>query len=99
MAILPPASLVIPMLSIGKMIGEEDLDTYNTCIMPSLIEAFGQVALEAASCNVPTVIFGDTGVEDIIDHKINGYIAKYKSSDDLYEGINILSNGTNWFII
>ena len=40
MAILPPASLVIPMLSIGKMIGEEDLDTYNTCIMPSLIDFY-----------------------------------------------------------
>ena len=54
--------------------------------MPSLIEAFGQVALEAA-CNVPSVIFGNTGIEEIIDHKINGYVAKYKSSDDLYEGI------------
>ena len=65
----------------------EIYSSVDLVIMPSLIEAFGQVALEAASCNVPSVIFGNTGIEEIIDHKINGYVAKYKSSDDLYEGI------------
>jgi SCY1-like protein 1 len=40
MAILPAASLVVPMLGIGKMIGVEDLDTYSTCVMPTLIEFY-----------------------------------------------------------
>ncbi len=75
-----------------NLYGDKDklLEIYSSVdivVMPSLIEAFGQVALEAASCNVPSVIFSDTGIEEIIDHKINGYVAKYKSSDDLYEGI------------
>ena len=44
--------------------------------MPSRIEAFGQVALEAGSCSLPTISFRNTGVEDIVDHKKNGYLAK-----------------------
>ena len=35
-------------------------------VVPSLVEAFGQVALEAASCNLPTVAFNDTGLSEII---------------------------------
>ncbi len=57
-------------------------------VMPSLFEAFGQVALEAAACNVPTVGFEKTGLEEIILHKKNGYLSEYMNSDDLYEGIN-----------
>ena len=40
MATLPPSNLVVPMLSIGKMINNDDLDTYNTCVMPSLVEFY-----------------------------------------------------------
>lgn len=84
----------------NNLFGDKDklIEIYSSVdlvVMPSLIEAFGQVALEAASCNVPSVIFGNTGLEEIIDHKINGYIAKYKSSDDLYEGINWCLDNNN----
>ena len=84
----------------NNLFGDKDklIEIYSSVdlvVMPSLIEAFGQVALEAASCNVPSVIFGNTGLEEIIDHKINGYIAKYKSSDDLYEGINRCLDNNN----
>tara|TARA_B100001964_G_C14213064_1_gene591403 strand:- start:602 stop:1828 length:1227 start_codon:yes stop_codon:yes gene_type:complete len=57
-------------------------------VIPSLIEAFGQVALEAASCNVPTVAFKNTGVTEIIEHKKNGYLAEFNNSEDLFNGIN-----------
>ncbi len=69
---------------------EDLMEIYSSVdlvIMPSLIEAFGQVALEAAACNVPTVGFDNTGIKEIITHKKNGYIAEYKNSEDLYEGI------------
>lgn len=57
-------------------------------IIPSLYEAFGLVSLEAAACNVPSVIFNNTGLTDIIKHKKTGYIAKYKNYNDLAKGIN-----------
>ena len=64
---------------------------YNSAdllVAPSIQEAFGLVCLEAAACNTPSVIFDDNGLEDLIDHKINGYIVKKKNIHDLGRGIN-----------
>jgi glycosyltransferase involved in cell wall biosynthesis len=44
-------------------------------------------SLENIMCATPVVIFDNGGTVDFVDHKINGYIAKYKSSEDLAEGI------------
>lgn len=67
---------------------------YSACdilIMPSRLEAFGQVALEAGSCALPCVSFKNTGVEDIINHKDDGYLAEYLDIEDLTKGINLLN--------
>lgn len=56
-------------------------------VAPSILESFGQVVVEAASCNVPAVIFDNTGLADIVEHKKTGYIAKYKNYKDLANGI------------
>ena len=72
---------------------------YSACdliLAPSSLEAFGQVALEGASCGIPTVAFNETGITDIIEHKYNGYLSKYMDQDDFNEGINwILQNIKN----
>tara|TARA_Y100000816_G_scaffold287950_1_gene271593 strand:+ start:883 stop:2088 length:1206 start_codon:yes stop_codon:yes gene_type:complete len=57
-------------------------------IVPSTHEAFGLVSIEAAACNTPAIVFNDTGLEDPIKHKVNGYVAKYKDVKDLGKGIN-----------
>lgn len=67
---------------------------YSACdilIMPSRMEAFGQVALEAGSCSLPCVSFKNTGVEDIIKHNDDGYLADYLNIEDLTRGINLLN--------
>ena len=67
---------------------------YSACdilIMPSRLEAFGQVALEAGSCALPCVSFKNTGVEDIINHNDDGYLADYLDIEDLTKGINLLN--------
>jgi|TARA_B100001964_G_C14239550_1_gene604270 glycosyltransferase involved in cell wall biosynthesis len=56
-------------------------------VVPSRQEAFGQVATEAGSCETPSIVFKNTGLEDIVDHKINGYLANYLSFEDLASGI------------
>jgi len=53
----------------------------------SYYETFGQTLIEAMSCGAIPVAFNNSGVKDIIDHKINGYLAKYKSAEDLANGI------------
>jgi glycosyltransferase involved in cell wall biosynthesis len=64
-------------------------------IMPSIVEAFGQVALEAAACNVPTLAFNNTGLQEIIKHKTNGYLADYLNEEDLSYGFNWCLNDEN----
>ena len=56
-------------------------------LMPSTLEAFGQTAIEAGSCNIPTVGFMNTGVQDSITHKKTGYIAKFSDIKDFSKGI------------
>ncbi len=56
-------------------------------VMPSLMESFGQIYIEAGICGLPCVAFKNTAAEDIVKHKFNGYLAKFKSSKDLANGI------------
>lgn len=63
-----------------------------TCT-PSLYETFGLVAAESMSCETPVLAFNNSGITDVVDHLKNGYLAEYKSSDDLAKGIKwILEN-------
>ena len=44
-------------------------NSMDLLILPSKLEAFGQVASEAILCGTPVIGFKDTGLEDIILHK------------------------------
>lgn len=56
-------------------------------LVPSVEEGFGQTALEAMSCGTPVIAFDGTGVCDLIAHKVNGYIARHKNTEDIAAGI------------
>jgi glycosyltransferase involved in cell wall biosynthesis len=56
-------------------------------VVPSYYETFGQTITESMACGCPSVSFNNSGQTDIIDHKVNGYLAKYKNSEDLATGI------------
>ena len=75
----------------GKLNDEYSLALYysavNIFVGPSLEEAFGMVYSEAMACSTPCVAFDYSGPKDIINHKQNGYLAEYKSIDDLAQGI------------
>ncbi len=59
-------------------------------VMPSLEEAFGKVAMESMACGTPVVCFDDSGPADIVDHRLNGYLARYDDVADLAAGIAFL---------
>ena len=59
----------------------------DVMVVPSTEESFGKTAAEAMACGVPVVGFADTGLADIIDHRVSGYLARHASAGDLAEGI------------
>ncbi len=65
---------------------------YSACdifMFSSLAENMPLVVLEAMSCGTCVVSFDVGGVKEIINHKRNGYLAKYKSADDLFIGLKM----------
>lgn len=59
----------------------------DVMVVPSLQESFGQTASEALACGTPVVAFNATGLKDIVDHQVNGYLARPYDSTDLAGGI------------
>ena len=76
---------------LGYIVDTDALVTlYNLAdvmVVPSLTEVFGQTASEALACSTPVVCFKTTGIQEVVDHKINGYQAAFEDSDDLATGI------------
>lgn len=62
----------------------------DVMIVPSTQEAFGQTALEAMACATPVVAFSNSGLKDIVNHKINGYLAKAFDIADFARGIEFI---------
>lgn len=56
-------------------------------ISTSRMEAFGKTVAEAMACGTPAVCFDETGSADIVDHKLNGYLAEPFKADDIIAGI------------
>lgn len=59
----------------------------DVMIVPSIQESFGQTASEALACGTPVVAFDATGLKDIVDHQISGYLVKPYCIEDLSQGI------------
>jgi glycosyltransferase involved in cell wall biosynthesis len=67
----------------------------DVTIVPSLQENLSNVILESLSCGTPVVGFKIGGNSDMIEHKINGYLAEPYQSDDLAYGIAWILNNEN----
>lgn len=76
---------------LGKL--RDDLSTvitYNASdvfIAPSLADNLPTTVMESLCCGTPVVGFNVGGIPDMISHKVNGYLAKYKDAEDLSTGI------------
>ncbi len=65
-------------------------------VAPSLMDAFGKTLAEAMACGTPVVCFDATGPKDIVDHKLNGYLAKPFDTSDLACGIEWVLNALDY---
>lgn len=79
------------MLSLGYVSDERKIASIYSAsdlfVLPSLSENLPNTIMESMACGVPCVGFNVGGIPEMIDHKKNGYVAQYKSSDDLAEGL------------
>lgn len=61
---------------------------------PSRMESFCQIAAESNSCGTPVVAFDNSGITEIVKHKVTGYLAKAFDPTDFAEGMNWILNLT-----
>ncbi len=87
-----PPDLGMPIKYLGFLNDQDTLSrayaAADVSIVPSLEEAFGKTAIESMACGTPVVCFDATGLKDIVEHKKNGYLAKYLDAEDLASGID-----------
>lgn len=83
--------IAIQSVWLGKINGESELaklySAADVAVSSSLYETFGQTLIEAQACGCMPVSFAGSGQQDIIEHKHTGYLAEYKSAEDLANGI------------
>lgn len=87
------------IIFMGKMHDPTSMNLLNNaadCFVNAAIqETFGQTGSEAQASGLPAVGFLDTGMVDVLEHKVTGYLAKHADSDDLANGIRyVLDNNT-----
>jgi len=80
-----------PVKFLGRL--RDDFSTsllYNASdifVAPSLADNLPTTVMESLSCGTAVVGFNVGGIPDMIMHKQNGYLAKYKDAADLSNGI------------
>lgn len=91
------ASFPIPTRNIAFVKSMETIvDLYSVAhlfVIPSLQDNLPNTIVESMLCGTPVVGFDTGGIPEMIAHKENGYLAEFKSSENLAEGISwVLSN-------
>jgi glycosyltransferase involved in cell wall biosynthesis len=86
-----PPNLGLPMHWMGHLSDDATLamlySAADVMVVPSRQEAFGQTGSEAQACGCPVVAFDCTGLQDIVEHRVTGYLATPYDSVDLANGI------------
>ena len=81
---------------LGKILDKKYLNYIysagDVLAMPSKLETFGLIAIESILSGTPCVAFANTGLEEIIEHKINGYLSNYLDQSDYEKGLMFFLN-------
>lgn len=96
----PPASIQgISVYFTGYF--QEDLDiasvysACDACFFPSMADSTPNTIKESMCCGTPCVAFDIEGVQEMITHKINGYLAPVGAVAEMVEGLKWVLTGAN----
>jgi glycosyltransferase involved in cell wall biosynthesis len=85
------AQLPFPVISLGFINSQEKIseifNAVNLFVIPSLEDNLPNIIMESLACGTPVIGFKTGGIPQMIDHQRTGYVADYKSVDDLAKGI------------
>jgi glycosyltransferase involved in cell wall biosynthesis len=62
----------------------------DVLVLPSLLEGFGLVILEAMACGIPVIASTNTGGTDVIQDGVDGFIVPVRSAEAIQEKLEIL---------
>lgn len=68
----------------------------DVMVVPSLQENLSNTIMESLACGTPAVAFDVGGNSDMIDHELNGYLARPFDSKDLAKGIEWVLTTPNY---
>ncbi len=85
------AELPFPAVNLGFINSETQLakifNAVDLFVIPSLEDNLPNIIMESLACETPVLAFETGGIPQMIDHKKTGYLAQYKSSNDLSNGL------------
>ena len=64
--------------------------------IPSLQDNSPNTVIESMLCGTPVVGFHTSGVHEMFEHQVNGYVARFKSAEDLAKGMNWVLGHNNY---
>jgi glycosyltransferase involved in cell wall biosynthesis len=86
------SQLALPTYPLGYINDERKIiSIYNAVeafVLPSLEDNLPNTIMESMACGIPCVGFNVGGIPEMIDHQVNGYVARYKDPEDLATGIH-----------
>jgi glycosyltransferase involved in cell wall biosynthesis len=88
------ASLPLPVHFLGRLHDNLTLalaySAADVFVCPSRQESFSNTVLESLACGTPVVGFAVGGIPDMVEHEVNGYLARPHEPEDLAKGISLL---------
>ena len=85
------SQLSLPACPLGYVSNPKRIvEVYNSAdafVLPSLEDNLPNTLMESMACGVPCVGFQVGGIPEMIDHRQNGYVARFRDVDDLAVGI------------
>jgi len=66
------------------------LGSSDVFVLPSVFENLPLTVLQSMACGTPVVAFDVGGVGEMVEHLKTGYLAKYKNTTDLLNGIKYI---------